>query len=142
MQIGRITAFGSALEVANLTLAITSTGFRASAAGSFAGVAVIADVDLRKNGSEIDGDQVRFAVNASNVNLGPVVQRLWGSGAPTLVTNTLGSATFARLSSQNRKGERQLRLQVQNCRPLPSCDYPCTSLVTSPRPLPPPHRFN
>lgn len=103
---GRMTFFGGALEVANLSLAITSTGLRASAAGSFAGTAVIADVDLRKRGFEIQGDKVRFAVNASNVNLGSAVGRLWGAGAPALINQTIGSATFDRLSSQNRGGKR------------------------------------
>lgn len=101
----RVAAFGGALEINNLGLTIADTGLHASTTGSFAGASVSADVDVRKRGFEIEGDQVRFAIAATNVNLGAAVQKLWGSRVPALVTNTIGSATFERMSSQNRRGE-------------------------------------
>ena len=105
VESGRLQVYqGSSLyqglvQLDSLSLTLNSNGLAASATGALCGTAVSAAVQLRKKDATVNGQRVLVAITATNVNLQSVAAQLWGSGLPSIVSNTLAPLNFDQLSS-------------------------------------------
>lgn len=99
-----VSMFNNVIQMRDLDMEFATTGLRARAPASFAGLNVTAGLDVFRKGMEVDGEQLRLNLTAANVDLGDAVGRLWGSSPPASVATALRNAVFERLNTQTSKG--------------------------------------